>query len=44
MKKSFKAKDISDAISVNGFEKVKEYIYAEIDKEKKRRSSKKCSA
>lgn len=40
MKKSFKAKDISDAISVNGFEKVKEYIYAEIDKEKKRRSSK----
>ena len=43
MKKSFKAKDISDAISVNGFEKVKEYIYAEIEKEKKRRSSKKCS-
>ena len=40
MKKSFKAKDISDAISVNGFEKIKEYIYAEIDKEKKRRSSK----
>ena len=43
MKKSFKAKDISDAISVNGFEKVKEYIYAEIDKEKKRRSSKECN-
>ena len=40
MKKSFKAKDISDAISINGFETVKEYIYAEIDKEKKRRSSK----
>lgn len=40
MKKSFKAKDISDAIKANGFEKVKEYIYAEIDKEKKRRSSK----
>lgn len=43
MPKKFKAKDISDAISVNGFEKVKEYIYAEIEKEKKRRSSKKCS-
>jgi hypothetical protein len=42
MPKKFKAKDISDAISVNGFEKVKEYIYAEIDKEKKRRSSKEC--
>ena len=38
--KKFKAKDISDAIKANGFEKVKEYIYAEIDKEKKRRSSK----
>lgn len=43
MPKKFKAKDISDAISVNGFEKVKEYIYAEIDKEKKRRSSKECN-
>ena len=38
--KKFKAKDISDAIKANGFDKVKEYIYAEIDKEKKRRSSK----
>lgn len=40
MHKKFKAKDISDAIKANGFDKVKEYIYAEIDKEKKRRSSK----
>lgn len=39
MHKKFKAKDISDAIKANGFDKVKEYIYAEIDKEKKRRSS-----
>lgn len=38
--KKFKAKDISDAIKANGFDKIKEYIYAEIDKEKKRRSSK----
>lgn len=43
MKKSFKAKDISDAIKANGFETVKEYIYAEIEKEKKRRSSKECN-
>lgn len=43
MHKKFKAKDISDAIKANGFEKVKEYIYAEIDKEKKRRSSKECN-
>ncbi len=40
MHKKFKAKDISDAIKANGFDKVKEYIYAEIDKEKKQRSSK----
>ena len=40
MHKKFKAKDISDAIKANGFDKIKEYIYAEIDKEKKRRSSK----
>ena len=43
MPKKFKAKDISDAIKANGFDKVKEYIYAEIDKEKKRRSSKECN-
>ncbi len=43
MKKSFKAKDISDAIKQNGFETVKKYIYAEIEKEK-RRQSKKCTA
>ena len=43
MHKKFKAKDISDAIKANGFDKVKEYIYAEIDKEKKRRSSKECN-
>lgn len=42
--KKFKAKDISDAIKANGFEKVKEYIYAEIEKEKKRRSSKECNS
>lgn len=40
MHKKFNAKDISDAIKANGFDKIKEYIYAEIDKEKKRRSSK----
>ena len=44
MHKKFKAKDISDAIKANGFDKVKEYIYAEIDKEKKRRSSKECDS
>lgn len=44
MHKKFKAKDISDAIKANGFDKVKEYIYAEIDKEKKRRSSKECNS
>ena len=44
MHKKFNAKDISDAIKANGFEKVKEYIYAEIDKEKKRRSSKECDS
>lgn len=36
MPKRFKAKDISDAIQANGFEKVKKYIYAEIEKEKRR--------
>lgn len=36
MHKKFKAKDISDAIKANGFDKVKEYIYAEIEKEKNR--------
>lgn len=41
MPKRFSAKDISDAIKVNGFNTVKEYIYNEIDKEKKRQS-KKC--
>lgn len=41
MPKRFSAKDISDAIKVNGFDMVKEYIYNEIDKEKKRQS-KKC--
>lgn len=41
MPKRFKAKDISDAIQANGFEKVKKYIYAEIEKEK-RRSCKEC--
>ena len=44
MHKKFKAKDVSDAIKANGFDKVKEYIYAEIDKEKKRRSSKECDS
>ena len=44
MHKKFKAKDISDAIKANGFDKVKEYIYAEIEKEKKRRSSKECNS
>lgn len=43
MPKRFSAKDISDAIKVNGFDIVKEYIYNEIDKEKKRQS-KKCYA
>ena len=43
MPKRFSAKDISDAIKVNGFNIVKEYIYNEIDKEKKRQS-KKCHA
>ena len=38
MPKRFKAKDISDAIKVNGFETVKQYIYEEIDKEKRRAS------
>ena len=41
MPKRFKAKDISDAIKVNGFEIVKTYIYEEIEKEKARQS-KKC--
>ena len=44
MHKKFNAKDISDAIKANGFDKIKEYIYAEIDKEKKRRSSKECNS
>ena len=44
MHKKFNAKDISDAIKANGFDKVKEYIYAEIEKEKKRRSSKECNS
>ena len=44
MPKKYKAKDISDAIKQNGFETVKKYIYAEIDKEKKRRSSKECNS
>lgn len=39
MPKKFKAKDISDAISVNSFDIVKDYIYAEIEKEKKRQST-----
>lgn len=43
MKKSFKAKDISDAIKQNGFETVKEYIYAEIEKEKRRQSAKRTA-
>lgn len=38
MPKRFNAKDISDAIKVNGFETVKKYIYEEIDKEKTRQS------
>ena len=41
--KKFKAKDISDAIKLNGFEKVKKWFDEEIEKDKKRRSSKKCS-
>ena len=41
--KKFKAKDISDAIRLNGFEKVKKWFDEEIEKDKKRRSSKKCS-
>ena len=40
--KKFKAKDISDAIKLNGFEKVKKWFNEEVDKTKKR-SSKKCS-
>ena len=41
--KKFKAKDISDAIELNGFEKVKKWFDEEIEKDKKRRSSKECS-
>lgn len=41
--KKFKAKDISDAIKLNSFEKVKKWFDEEIEKDKKRRSSKKCS-
>lgn len=44
MPKKYKAKDISDAIKQNGFETVKKYIYAEIEKEKKRGSSKECNS
>lgn len=44
MPKQFNAKDISDAIKANGFDKVKEYIYAEIEKEKKRGSCKECDS
>ena len=44
MPKIFNAKDISDAIKANGFEKVKEYIYAEVEKEKKRGSYKECDS
>lgn len=40
MPKKFSAKDISDAIKVNGFDIVKKYIYEEIDKEKTRKSTK----
>lgn len=38
--KKFSAKDISDAIKVNGFDVVKKYIYEEIEKEKTRESTK----
>lgn len=38
--KRFSAKDISDAIKVNGFNIVKKYIYEEIEKEKSRQSTK----
>lgn len=38
--KKFSAKDISDAIKVNGFDIVKKYIYEEIEKEKTRKSTK----
>lgn len=38
--KKFSAKDISDAIKVNGFDVVKKYIYEEIEKEKTRKSTK----
>lgn len=40
MPKRFSAKDISDAIKVNGFDVVKKYIYEEIEKEKARKSTK----
>lgn len=40
MPKRFSAKDISDAIKVNGFDVVKKYIYEEIEKEKTRKSTK----
>lgn len=40
MPKRFSAKDISDAIKVNGFDIVKKYIYEEIEKEKARKSTK----
>lgn len=38
--KKFKAKDISDAIKLNGFEKVKKWLYEEIEKT---RQSSKCN-
>ena len=43
MPKRFSAKDISDAIKVNGFDIVKKYIYEEIEKEKARKSTKRNS-
>lgn len=39
--KKFKAKDISDAIKANGFEKVKKWLYEEIEKT---RQSSKCNS
>lgn len=39
--KKFKAKDVSDAIKLNGFEKVKKWLYEEVEKT---RQSSKCNS
>ncbi len=42
--KKFNAKDISDAIKLNGFDKVKKWLNETINKEKRLEESTKCNS